>query len=57
MEILQHNRTGDVYRRIILHDIFPTTAPEAMDGLDYSSADPFVANVTFRCDYYEEELA
>jgi len=57
MEILQHNRNGDVYRRIVLHDIFPMTAPEAMDSLDYNSADPFTASVTFRCDWYEEELA
>lgn len=57
IEILQHNRTGEVYRRIKLYDVFLTTAPEAMDSLDYSSADPFVASCTFRCDYYEEELA
>ena len=57
MEILQHNRNGEVYRRIVLHDIFITTAPEAMDSLDYSSSDPFTASATFRCDYYEEELS
>ena len=57
MEVLQHNRNGEVYRRIKLYDIFPTTAPEAMDGLDYSSVDPFTASVTFRCDWYEEELS
>ena len=57
MEILQHNRNGEVYRRIKLYDIFPTSAPETMDGLDYNSSDPFPASITFRCDWYDEELA
>ena len=52
LEILQHNRNGDVYRRVKCYDVFPVSAPEAMDGLDYSSADPFTAAVTFKCDWY-----
>ena len=57
LEILQHNREGEVYRRLVLRDVFPTSAPESQDSLDYTNAEPFGATVTFRCDWYEEILA
>jgi len=56
MTIFQYNRNGDIFRTVKLYDVFPSTAPEAMDSLDYNTHDPMTASVTFRCDYYEEIL-
>lgn len=56
IQILQQDRMRNIYRQINLYDAFMTTAPEAMDSLDYGTSDPFTASCTFRCDYYEEIL-
>lgn len=56
IDIYFMNREGDPYRHVKLIDSFITTAPEAMDSLDYTSADPFSASCSFRCDWFEEIL-
>ena len=55
--IVEYNRAGDIYRKITLLDCFPATPPTGLDGRDYSSAEPLVADMTFRCDHWEEELS
>lgn len=57
IEIVQYNRNGDIFRRVKLSNCFITTAPEAMDSLDYNSADPMTASITIRCDSPIEELS
>jgi hypothetical protein len=55
--IVEYNRKGDIYRKITLLDTFPGVNPTGLDAHDYSSADPQVLDITFRCDNWEEELA
>ena len=55
MEAFQYNRKGDIFRKIKCYNIFPG-APEGFADLDFESTDPQELTVTFRCDYYEEEL-
>lgn len=56
MTIVQFNRNGDVYRELRLDPVFPTGQVEALDTLDYESAEPQEITMTFRCDKYEEIL-
>jgi hypothetical protein len=55
--IVEYNRKGDIYRKITLLQCFPATPPTGLDGRDYNSADPLVADMTFRCDHWDEELS
>jgi len=55
--IVQYNRAGDIYRKLTLLDTFPGTSPTGLDANDYSSADPQVIDMTFRCDNWDEELS
>lgn len=57
MIIVEYNRAGDIYRKITLNDVFPTGNPTGLDGHDYNSADALAMDMTFRCDYWNEELA
>lgn len=50
------NRDGSVYRSIIFHKVLLTSIT-AQDQLDYSKNDAEKLQVTFRADYWEEELA
>ena len=53
--IEQHNRAGDVYRRLTCFDCWPTSGlPEL--GLDYSGGEPLQLEVTWRSDYWVDEL-
>ena len=54
--IVQHNRSGDIFRKITLEDAYITGAIE-MGELDYSSTDLDPITVTFRTDTWTEELA
>lgn len=55
MIIVQYNRAGDIFRRITLKDVFPTTQPDAMDELNYETPDPATLTMTLRCDHWVEE--
>jgi hypothetical protein len=57
MIIVEYNRAGDIYRKLTLNDVFPTTPPTGLDGRDYNAADALAIDMTFRCDYWSEELA
>lgn len=52
--VVMHNRVGDVYRRIVLKDIWPKG-----DGwqteLDYSTGDPVTLSLTWRCDHWDDD--
>lgn len=50
------NRDGSVYRSIIFHKVL-LTGITAQDNLDYKKNDAEKLQVTFRADYWEEELA
>ena len=54
--IVQYNRKGDIWRKLTLFHVFPTGGVPLMDSLDYQSNDPATLDITFRCDYWEEEL-
>lgn len=53
--IVVHNRVGDIYRRIVLKDIFPTGEMGGLEEYSYESGDPVELSMTFRCDHWEEE--
>ena len=50
-----HNRAGDVFKKITCLDAFPTSGlPEL--GLDNSSGDALQLEMTWRSDYWSDEL-
>jgi hypothetical protein len=52
--IVMHNRVGDVYRRIVLKDVWPKgelTQPE----LDYGTQDAMQLTLTLRCDHFDDD--
>lgn len=53
--IVQHNRKGEIFRKITLYHTFPTGELPLADSLDYSSSDPIPIDITFRCDSWDEE--
>ena len=57
MIIVQYDRTGRIFRKLTLKDVFLTGEFSMSDSLDYSSPDPIPIDVTFRCDWWEEELS
>ena len=56
MIIVQYNRDGSIYRKIICKDVFPTGQLQVGNDLDYSATDATEAQLTFRCDYWDEQL-
>lgn len=54
--IVQYNRVGDIYRKIVLKHAFPTGTLQGVGDYDYSSADPVTLSITFRSDHWDEEL-
>ena len=55
LTIAQANRDGIVWRSIIFHDVF-ITGMSNLDSLDYTSSEAATLSVTFRADYWEENL-
>lgn len=53
--IVMHNRVGDVYRRVVLKDIFPKGELSTPGDLDYSSGDPTPLSVQFQCDHWDDD--
>lgn len=54
--IVQYNRDGSIYRKIICKDMFPTGQLQVGNELDYSATDATEATLQFRCDYWDEQL-
>ena len=55
MHISEANRDGTVWREVIFKDVF-ITGMTGLDGLDYTSSEPRTLAVTFRADYWEENI-
>ncbi len=55
LTIAQANRDGIVWRSIVFHDVF-ITGMSNLDSLDYTSSEAATLSVTFRADYWEENL-
>ncbi|MBR4589382.1 hypothetical protein [uncultured Methanobrevibacter sp.] len=52
--IVMYNRVGDVYRKIVLKDIFPHGEMNNLDELNYDTADATELAVIFRCDNWDD---
>jgi hypothetical protein len=55
LTIAQANRDGIVWRQITFRDVF-ITGMSGLDSLDYSSSEAVTLSVTFRADYWDEDL-
>ncbi len=53
--ILMHNRVGDVYRKVVLKDVFPTGDLDTFNDLSYEETDAAELTLTLRCDHWDEE--
>lgn len=52
--INQFQKNGDIYRQIIIPELFPKT-PLSAKELDFTSNDIYkISGFTFRCDYWDE---
>lgn len=56
LRIAQANRNGEIWRSVIFHHSMLTGVTN-LDDLDYQSNDALTLQTTFRCDYWEDELA
>ena len=56
MIIVQFNRDGSIYRKIICKDAFPMGQLQVGDTLDYSDSEAAEAQLSFRCDYWDEQI-
>jgi len=54
--IVQYNRDGSIYRKIVCKDMFPTGQLQVGNDLDYGNNEASEAQLTFRCDYWDEQL-
>ena len=54
--IVQHNRPGDIFRKVTLKDAFISGNPTGLDSLDYTAPDPLTLDITWRSDHWKEEL-
>ena len=50
------DRAGDVFRKITFKDAFPTGNPTFADELNYETQDPAAVSMSYRSDYWIEEL-
>lgn len=55
MIIVQHNRAGNIFRKITLKSVFPTGQPEFIDELNYETTDAAQLIMNFRTDHWLEE--
>ena len=56
LRIAEANRDGTIWRSYIFHDVL-LTGVTGLDSLNYTSNDARVLTVTFRADYWDEDLA
>ena len=56
LRIAEANRDGTIWRSYIFHKVLLTNV-EGLNELNYTNNEARVLNVTFRADYWEEELA
>lgn len=56
MRIAEANRNGEIWRSYIFHHIM-LTGVTGLEDLDYSSNDARQLQCTFRCDYWDDEMA
>lgn len=56
MRIAEANRNGDVFRAYRFHDIMVTNVT-GLDSLNYTENEPAKLAVTFRSDYWDEDLS
>ena len=56
LRIAEANRNGEIWRSYIFHHVM-LTGVTGLDDLDYSSNDARTLVCTFRCDYWDDELA
>lgn len=56
MRVSEANRNGEVWRAYVFHHIM-LTGVTGLDDLDYNSNDPRTLTVTFRSDYWDDDMA
>jgi hypothetical protein len=56
LRIAEANRNGEIWRSYIFHHVM-LTGVTGLDDLDYTSNDARTLQCTFRCDYWDDELA
>lgn len=56
MRIAEANRNGDVFRAYRFHDVMVTNVT-GLDALNYTDNEPRKLSVTFRSDYWDEDMA
>lgn len=54
--IVEYNRKGDIFRKITLQDCFITSGLPFLNELNYDTVDAQTMAVTWRCDYWTEEI-
>ena len=56
LRIAEANRNGKIWRSYIFHNVMLTNVG-GLNDLDYSGTDARKLELTFRCDYWEDEIA
>lgn len=56
LRIAEANRNGEIWRSYIFHHVM-LTGVSGLEGLDYTANDAVQLTCTFRCDYWDDELA
>jgi len=56
LRVAEATRNGEIWRSYIFHNVM-LTAVTGLEDLDYSSNDARQLNVTFRADWWEDEIA
>jgi hypothetical protein len=56
LRIAEANRNGEIWRSYIFHHVM-LTGVTGLDGLDYTANEAVQLTCTFRCDFWDEDLA
>lgn len=56
LRIAEANRNGEIWRSYIFHHVM-LTGVSGLEGLDYTANDAVQLTCTFRCDFWDDELA
>jgi hypothetical protein len=56
MRIAEANRDGSIFRAYVFHDIMITNVT-GLDSLNYTDNEPAKLSVTFRSDYWDEDMS
>lgn len=56
LRIAEANRNGEIWRSYIFHHVM-LTGVSGLEGLDYTATDAVQLTCTFRCDFWDDELA